>query len=135
MNQLGYFIYKTRFLWINCKMVQFSMSTSITQSCIWESCTKQNIDYPCNLLHAQETYNTIMSMHAFGYINRCSYVFIFAVVRGNIHGYLPLSVRGITWVFYCFRDWLNIEYVHFDMNVLEYMCQSYIFRGGSRISS
>ena len=49
------------------------MSTSITQSCIWESCTKQNIDYPCNLLHAQETYNTIMSMHAFGYINRCSY--------------------------------------------------------------
>ena len=73
MNQLGYFIYKTRFLWINCKMVQFSMSTSITQSCIWESCTKQNIDYPCNLLHAQETYNTIMSMHAFGYISRCSY--------------------------------------------------------------
>ena len=73
MNQLGYFIYKTRFLWINCKMVQFFMSTSITQSCIWESCTKQNIDYPCNLLHAQETYNTIVSMHAFGYISRCSY--------------------------------------------------------------
>ena len=27
--------------------MQFSMSTSITQYCTWESCTKQNIDYPC----------------------------------------------------------------------------------------
>jgi hypothetical protein len=33
------------------------------------------------------------------------------------HCYLPLSVRRVTRVFYCFRDWLNIEYVHLHIGV------------------
>jgi hypothetical protein len=111
---------------------KLSMSTSIT------------ISYPCQLLslsvshnsipgdhaqnkiliihvlliHVSETFNTTMSLHAKNCI-----VVIFAADMVNKYCYLPLSVSRITWVFYCFRDWLNIEYVHFHMKLLEYTYQ------------
>ena len=43
-----------------------SITISITQSCTWGSCTKQNIDYHVLLIHVSKTYNTIMSLHALG---------------------------------------------------------------------
>jgi hypothetical protein len=50
------------------------------------------------------------------------------MVTWHKYCYLPLSVRRITWVFYCFHNWLNIEYVHFFIidSIINQLVISYI---------